>query len=179
MLPVSGLTPFACPYVSEKKLFSKAKQSGMMGSAKQGGWVTSSLSSAGFLYTSGLASCTGLALTDRHVHVASLAHFDGGETVEQVAKMLKEMEYLGARPAKITAYLVGGFANMTAAGVYNCLKGQNFSGEVILLELPVGSNDFYVFGNGTVGCSEPFDTASAPPPGLKARIKKALKKLFH
>jgi chemotaxis protein CheD len=87
------------------------------------------------LVSLGLGSCIGLALVDRRMGIAGLAHIvlpqsqgHGGENPRKFAdvavpEMVSELEDLGARRVRLEAVLVGG-ASMFAVSAANLEVGQ-------------------------------------------------------
>jgi Protein N-terminal asparagine amidohydrolase len=143
--------------------------------------VTRLLAPNGHLFTLGLASCTALALIDPAAGVVSLAHFDGSQTSRDVATMIQEMVAQGAQNDRIVAFLCGGLTNMTVAGVYNDLDGQNYTGTCTLLEVASEGADCCAFGDGFVGSLDPNPAPAPAPRGGRSRfgkLKGFFKKIF-
>src|SRR5262249_19165499 len=144
-------------------------------------WATRRLAPNGYLFTPCLTTCSALALIDQAAGVVSLAHFNGEEKPGDIAAMFGEMVQLGARNARVVAYLVGGQANSTAAGVYNCMEGLDCSGTCVALEVDRPAADCCAFGDGFVGVMIPEPPPAPAPRGRRfrfPRVRRFFKKIF-
>ena len=92
-----------------------------VGDAKQGRWITMCLEDGQYVMTSGLSSCTAFAIWDPLNRVASLAHFDGGQTSADVTSMIDEVLELGGDVDNLQFAAVGSQYNQTLISVWNCL----------------------------------------------------------
>jgi hypothetical protein len=116
---------------------------------RQTRWVAQRLTEDQYLYTYGLASCTGFALVDTTAKVFGLAHFDGSQNANEINAMFHEMIHHGASAENIRCVIAGtGYVNQTALGVYNSLQGSDYAATPVTVYESQG--ELAVFGDGTV-----------------------------